>query len=284
MVGPLKRVLVCSPEVAGWRSPADRSRWQELGYLHAPCDESALREHAQLRNELEAAGAEVVLLENTEGATLDAVYVHDPSIVTDAGAVCLRMGKTARETEPGAHRAFYQAMGAVVLGEIEPPGTAEGGDLVWLDPGTLLAGRSYRTNRQGIEQLQSLLLPFGVEVLAAPLPHGSGPDTCLHLMSILSMLDERTALVDLPMLAVETVDLLRERGLRFVEIEPAERTTLACNVLSLGNGRLLAMEQNTETNRRLSRLQYDVRTFSGIEIGVNGGGGPTCLTRPLLRT
>jgi N-dimethylarginine dimethylaminohydrolase len=97
------------------------------------------------------------------------------------------------------------------------------------------------------------------------------------------MLDEQTILVDLPWLAVETVELLKERGFRLLEIEYSERETLACNVLALGNKRLIAIEENARTNQRMREAGFDVRTFPGSEICINGAGGPTCLTRPLLR-
>jgi N-dimethylarginine dimethylaminohydrolase len=103
------------------------------------------------------------------------------------------------------------------------------------------------------------------------------------LMSLLSMLDERTILVDLPWLAVETVELLKARGFRMIQIDYSERETLACNVLALGKKRLIALEENSKTNQRMRDAGFDVRTFPGSEICVNGGGGPTCLTRPLLR-
>jgi N-dimethylarginine dimethylaminohydrolase len=102
-------------------------------------------------------------------------------------------------------------------------------------------------------------------------------------MSLMSMLDEETILVDLPLLSVETFELFQTRGFRLAGIEACERATLAANVLSLGNGRLLALEQNPRTNDRLRNLGFEVITFSGAEIGITGGGGPTCLTRPLLR-
>jgi N-dimethylarginine dimethylaminohydrolase len=132
--------------------------------------------------------------------------------------------------------------------------------------------------------MRALFGPHDVEVLSAPLPHGTGPSACLHLMSLLSLLDEKTVLVDLPWLAVETVELLQSRGYRFIEIEYSERDSLACNVLSLGNKCLLALEENQQTNEKLREAGFDVRTFPGSELCVNGGGGPTCLTRPLLRT
>ena len=82
---------------------------------------------------------------------------------------------------------------------------------------------------------------------------------------------------------MKTVELLQSRGFNFIEIDPSERDTLACNVLALGNNRLLAIEENRNTNARLRHAGFDVRTFPGSELCLNGSGGPTCLTRPLLR-
>jgi N-dimethylarginine dimethylaminohydrolase len=278
MVGPLLRVMVCSSETAGWSSPQN---WQQQGYLHAPDFSVAKNQHDAFCRELKAVGAEIVSLSN--GFGLDSVYVHDPSLITDFGAICLNMGKEGRRAEPTQHHEFYRRQGIPVLAEMCSPGTAESGDMIWLDTRTLLVGRGYRTNAAGIEQLRGVLAPKGVAVICAPLPHASGPNTCLHLMSLISLLDEHTALVDLPWLSVETLELLRDRGFKLVEIDPAERDTLACNVLSLGHRRLLAAEENCRTNDRLRQAGFDVRTFPAGEIGINGGGGPTCLTRPILR-
>ena len=253
-----------------------------MGYLRAPDFARAQAQHGALRNALQAAGAEVIALDG-RGLSMDAVYAHDASLMTDYGAICLNMGKSCRKAEPGRHRVFYEEMGVPVLGEIRAPGTAEAGDMVWLDERTLLVGRGYRTNAAGIEQLRSLLTPKGMEVISAPLPHGAGPGSCLHLMSLMSVLDKGTLLVDRPWLAVETVQMLCERSFRLVEIDAAERDTLACNVLALGEGRLLAFEENRRTNERLRAAGFQVHTFAGGELGVNGGGGPTCLTRPIRR-
>src|SRR6202011_843011 len=185
--------------------------------------------------------------------------------------------------EARAHAEFCGQLDIPVLGEIRLPGISESGDIVWLDSRTLLIGDGYRTNKAGIAQIRSLLSSKNVRVLSAPLPYGPGPSACLHLMSLMSLLDEQTVLVDLPWLAVETVELLKSRGFNFIEIDYSERDTLACNVLSLGNKRLLAIEENSKTNARLRQAGFDVRTFPGTDLCVNGGGGPTCLTRPLLR-
>jgi N-dimethylarginine dimethylaminohydrolase len=283
MVGRLERVLVCSPRTAGWDRAERVARWRELGFLREPDFAKAQAQHEELCSQLTAAGAEIEELSSADDLTLDAVYAHDASLPTDFGLIAMRPGKTNRIPEGERHLAYAQNSGIAVLGKVNAPGTTEAGDMVWLDAHTLLIGRGYRTNAEGIEQMRNLLRPHGVEVLSAPLPYGPGPSACLHLMSLISLLDENTALVDLSWLAVETVELLRARGFQFIEIDAAERDTLACNVLSLGERRLLAIEDNRRTNQKLRDAGFDVRTFPGSEVCINGSGGPTCLTRPLYR-
>jgi N-dimethylarginine dimethylaminohydrolase len=283
MVDPLKRVLVCSPEIAGWNEPERVDRWRELGFHHAPDFERSRMQHEMVWKELMAAGAEVLELPAGPDVSLDAVYAHDASLATDFGLIIMRPGKPNRVGEGPQHKLFAQQHRIPIFGEITAPGTTEAGDMVWLDPKTLLVGHGFRTNAAGIAQMRALLVPEGVEVISAPLPYAAGPSCCLHLMSLISLLDERTVLVDLPWLAVETVELLKARGVQFIEIDDSERETLACNVLALGDKRLLAIEQNRKTNDRLREAGFDVRTFPGDELCINGSGGPTCLTRPLLR-
>jgi len=283
MTGELLRVMVCSPGNAGWNISGKAAAWRDLGFQHAPDFAAAQRQHEILCRLLSDCGAEVVSLPPTKSLTLDAVYAHDASLATDYGLVLMNLGKKNRVPEAQAHADFCGQLGIPVFGEIRLPGTSESGDMVWLDSEALLIGDGYRTNKAGIEQMRSLLSAKDVEVLSAPLPYGPGPSACLHLMSLMSMLDERTILVDLPWLAVETVELLKARGFRLIEIECSERDTLACNVLSLGQKRLIAIEENAKTNQRMREAGFDMRTFPGSEICINGAGGPTCLTRPLLR-
>jgi N-dimethylarginine dimethylaminohydrolase len=283
MVGPLRRVLVCSPQTAGWNQPTRLSAWRELGFQHEPVFKDAQAQHAALTNELKLAGVEVVELPPDDHLSLDAVYAHDASLASDFGLILMHPGKANRVAEARHHGSSCEAQGIPTFGTITPPAATEAGDILWLDSKTLLVGHGYRTNAAGIAQMRALLTPKGVEVLSAPLPYGPGPSACLHLMSLISLLDEQTALVDLPWLAVETVELLKSRGYKFIPIDDSERDTLACNVLALGEKRLLAIEENRKTNSRLRQAGFDVRTFPGSEICINGSGGPTCLTRPLLR-
>jgi len=287
MTGDLQRVLVCPPRNAGWNRPDKAAAWRELGFHHPPEFAAAQSQHDTLCRLLNDAGAEVVCLPPSDALTLDAVYAHDASLPTDYGLILMNPGKATRVPEARAHANYCAQPGSQsgipVFGEITAPGTSEAGDIVWLDSRTLLIGHGYRTNKAGIDQLRALLAPREVAVLSAPLPYGPGPTACLHLMSLMSILDEQTILVDLPWLAVETVELLRARGFRLLEIDYSERASLACNVLSLGSKRLIAIEENAHTNQRLRQAGFDVFTFLGSELCMNGSGGPTCLTRSLLR-
>lgn len=283
MVGALQRVLVCSPCSSGWNQPEGAAQWRQLGFHHAPDFAQAQAQHDALCRELDRAGAEILELPSTSALSLDAVYTHDASLSTDFGLIAMRPGKPNRVGEGPLHASFATDLGIPAFASITEPGTTEAGDIVWLDAKTLLVGHGYRTNTAGIQQLRDLFAAKGVTVISAPLPYGPGPSACLHLMSLISLLDEKTALVDLPWLAVETVELLKSRGYNLIEIDDSERETLACNVLSLGERRLLAIAENRKTNELLRNAGFDVRTFPGTELCINGSGGPTCLTRPILR-
>jgi N-dimethylarginine dimethylaminohydrolase len=284
MVGALQRVLVCSPRTAGWKQPQNLATWRDLGFHHVPDFAKAQAQHETLCRELQTAGAKVIELPSNDDLSLDAVYAHDASLATDFGLILVRPGKPNRVAEARLHGSSCEALNIPTFGTITVPGTTEAGDILWLDSKTVLIGHGYRTNAAGIEQMRALLAPKGVQVLSAPLPYGPGPSACLHLMSLISLLDEETALVDLPWLAVETVELLKSRGFKFIQIDDSERDSLACNVLALGGKRLLAIEENAKTNARLRHAGFNVRTFPGSELCINGSGGPTCLTRPLLRS
>lgn len=274
--GSLRRVYVREP-VAD-----DTSAWGPYGW-HAPPDPArAADEHAAFRAELEHAGADVWLGAAEVPGDPDAIYTYDPILMTDAGAIVLRPGKPGRRAEPDAMAADLAAAGIPTVGRMEPPGTAEGGDLCWLDPSTLLAGRGYRTNRDGIDQLRTMLGP-SIDVEVFDLPHHRGPDACLHLLSFISPLDVDLAVAFLPMMPVRLMELLRDRDVRLVEVPDDEFETMGPNVLALGPRIALCLDGNEETRRRMEAAGVDVRTYRGEEISLKGDGGPTCLTRPLDR-
>jgi len=274
MIGTLRRVLLRPP------LQADATAWREYGWRSAPDPAAAAGEHEALCLLLEEAGAEVVLSRHDEGNP-DAIYTYDPVLVGSAGTVVLRPGKEGRRREPAGISAALVAAGVPVASEVADPGTVEGGDTVWLDERTLLVGHGYRTNGAGIGAVEAAFP--GVEVIRFDLPHYNGSAEVMHLMSFLSPLDEDLALVYTRLAPVRLMELLAERGIAVVEVPNDEFESMGANVLALGPRRALALEGNEETRRRMEKAGVDVVTYRGDEISRKGDGGPTCLTRPLLR-
>lgn len=274
MWGTLVRVLVRRP------LPGDAARWREYGW-HAPPDiPAAQAEHEGLCVLLEEAGAEVIVSEHDPGNP-DAIYTYDPVLVGDAGAALLRPGKPGRLGEPDGIGAALEAAGVPVASRMASPATAEGGDTVWLDRSTLLVGHGYRTGAAGIEALR-IAFP-DAEVIPFDLPHWAGAGEVMHLMTFISPLDRDLALVYPRLAPVRLLELLAERGIAVVEVPDEELESMGPNVLALGPRRALALAGNDETRRRLEQAGVDVVTYRGDEISRKGDGGPTCLTRPILR-
>lgn len=278
MVAPLKRVLVVAPKPF-----PNKVSWQEYGYFHAPDEARTQAEHTAFRAALEAQGCEVVVGESHEASLQDAIFAYDPSIMTPQGAILTRMGKPLRLAENSYHGQLYRQIGVPVLGQIQAPGTLEGGDTFWLDEHTLMVGRGYRTNAEGIRQLKALLEPQGVEVIAVDLPYFKGPKECLHLMSLINLLDYNLASVFERFMPVALMEMLEARGIQWISMPEEEFYSLGNNILTLSPRRVLMVEGNPESIRRLREAGVEVVTYSGEEICKNREGGPTCLTRPLLR-
>jgi dimethylargininase len=272
MTAPLRRVLV--------RRPGATELWREYDWRAEPDATGIAEEHEAFCGALADAGADVVVAEPAD-ANPDGVYVYDPALVANQGAILLRPGKEGRRDEPALMERDLAAIGVPVAGRLEPPALAEGGDTVWLDETTLLVGRGYRTNDAGVDALVAALP--GVNVLAFDLPHLHGPGEVLHLMSLLSPLDRDLAVAYPPLMPVRLMELLADRGIGLVEVPDDEFETMGPNVLALAPRVALALEGNDETRRRMERAGVDVRVYRGDELSRKGDGGPTCLTRPLLR-
>jgi N-dimethylarginine dimethylaminohydrolase len=274
MTAPLRRVFVRRPGT-------DVARWREYGW-HAEPDAARLSaEHEGLCDALTQAGAEVVVGEPSPSGNVDAIYVFDPALTSDPGAILLRPGKESRRDEVAAIRADLETNGIPIAAELTAPALAEGGDTLWLDDTTLAVGLGYRTNATGAAQI-AVALP-AVDVLTVDLPHHRGHGEVLHLLSLISPLDDDLALVYLPLLPVRLVQLLEKQGLRMVEVPDEEFESMGCNVLALAPRVGLALDGNPETRRRLEAAGVEVRLYAGEELSRKGDGGPTCLTRPLAR-
>jgi dimethylargininase len=274
MTGELRRVLVRAPRTE------DLHGWQACGWRAEPDAAGIAREHEAFCAQLEQAGTEVLLAESPAEGNPDAIYTYDPALISDEGALLLNPGKEIRRAEPAGLGEDLGRVGVPIAGRLSGTQWAEGGDFCWLDERTLLAGRGYRTNSDGIWAVERLLP--GVEVLVFDLPHWRGRDEVMHLLSLLSPLAPDLVVAYPPLLPVRLAELLAERGIEIVAVPGEEFETMGTNVLALAPHVGLAVDGNPETRRRLEHAGVEMLVYAGKELS-KGDGGPTCLTRPILR-
>jgi N-dimethylarginine dimethylaminohydrolase len=276
MTSELREVLVKRPCPAFGEAFDDPAH----GFLEPVDLEQAQREHDAFTEVLASLGPTVHVLGTDPAGDPDLVYTFDPLLVTDQGAIPLRPGKPNRAGEPAILEAWTLDQGIPTHGRIEAPGTIEGGDTFWLRPDLFCIGRTLRTNQSGVEQLSALV---GGDVRVFDVPYWKGPAELIHLMSVISPVADDLAVVYLPLLPVGLWQLLQELGIRLVEVPDAEFPTLGCNVLAVRPGVVILAEGNPVTAAALAAAGCEVHTYPAGQVGVNGSGGPTCMTRPILR-
>lgn len=278
MVAPLLRVLMQPPA-----EPAAATDFTRFNYPNAVDHAKTVAEHDAFRQLLESQGVEVVRQPVAERGNLDAIFVFDPSIMTDEGVILCQPGKEVRRPEVALAAAVYRDLDIPVIGTIEAPGVLEGGDAFWIDAHTLAVGEGFRTNRAGIDQLQIYLQPFAIDLIRVPLPYWRGPTDCLHLLSLISPVAERKAVAFRPLMPTIFVQLLTDFGWELIEVPEEEFATQGTNVLALAPGKVVMLNRNPVTRGRLEAAGCEVHVVIGDHMSHNRGGGPTCLTRPLLR-
>ncbi|HWA45748.1 MAG TPA: arginine deiminase family protein [Hypericibacter adhaerens] len=284
-VGRLRKLVVKHARDAFVSDAKIDAEWKPLNYFGRPDLAAAVAEYDRFVEALQALDpdVEIAFLPKGPGLTMDALYPRDAAIACNKGMILCNMGKPARRAEPAAERALFQEHGVPVYGAITGEGHVEGGDVAWIDEKTLAVGRGYRTNDEGIRQLRALIEPCGAELVVVPSPHYHGPSDVFHLMSVLSPIDHDLALVYSPLMVVPFRELLLERGIRLVEVPDEEFESMGCNVLAVAPSKCLMLDGNPETRRRLEKAGAEVRVYDGTEISRKGAGGPTCMTRPILR-
>ncbi len=281
--GKIQSVLMKSPGKAWFGQDNVNRQWQKLHYPEKPDFEKVLQEYNQFASIIEENVPEVYYLPEDNLTSLDSIYTHDPVVITEKGTVLCNMGKAERNDEPSAAGKFLEELGIPVLGGIKAPGKLEGGDVVWFDDDTAAVGLGYRTNAEGVEQLRELTKSFVREIVEVPLPHWNGPDECLHLMSMISPVDRDLAVVYSRLMPVPFRDLLIDKGFSFIEVPDEEYDNFACNVLALKPRVCVMIAGNPRTKEALESMGTTVLEYHGRDVSIKGGGGPTCLTRPLLR-
>ncbi|HTE32548.1 MAG TPA: arginine deiminase family protein [Chryseolinea sp.] len=258
------------------------AEWKALNFLEKPDLKLAVGEYHSFE-ELVAGKGLVHYFPRRNDVSMDSIYCRDASVATDGGMILCNMGKPGRRSEPEAARHAFESAGINILGAIEAPGTLEGGDVAWLDDHTLAVGHTYRTNPEGIRQLTGLLSGLSVEVISVPLPHYKGPTDVFHLMSILSPVDHDLAVVYSPLMPIAFRNELLRRNYNLIEVPDDEFESMGCNVLALAPRQCLMVRGNPKTRTALETAGCAVFEYEGKEISVKGGGGPTCLTRPVVR-
>ncbi len=285
-IGPWRRILVRDARHIFANDEKIAHEWAPLNFTSAPDYATAAGQYDRFVSLLGTSGAEIISgpseTSSLTGLTLDAIYVRDASVMCPHGAILCRMGKPQRAAEPGSLAEIYRGLGVPLVGTIQAPGKLEGGDVAWLGPRLAAVGRGYRTNDAGIDQLRTLLGDTVDELIVVPLPHYRGADDVFHLMSIVSPIDHDLAVVYSPLMPVPFRERLLDLGYALVEVPDEEFESMGTNVFALAPRRCVMVEGNPQTRAALERAGAEVLVYDGSEISLKGGGGPTCLTRPIV--
>ena len=282
MVTQVRRILLKHPKDAFIdQSKIDRQS-SELNYSTTPDFDISCKDYDNFLNIIKSFEPEIHFLPASD-TSLDSIYTHDPCIVTNSGVILCNMGKEQRSNEPDNIETYFQSIDVPILGRIESPGYLEGGDIIWIDERTVAVGEGYRSNMEGIDQFKHLLGDLVDNVIPVALPHWTGPEDCLHLMSNISPIDHDLYLVYSRLLSVSFRKYLLGRQIKLIEVPDEEYDSMGCNVLAMANRKVIMIEGNPITQKRLENEGVEVHTYNGAEISLKGAGGPTCLTRPFLR-
>ena len=283
MVGKIDTIIIKHPEEAFISQENLDQKWKPFNYVSCPDYEKSLKEYSRFEEIIQEHVENVHYLPQDDNTGLDSTYAHDTCKITSKGAIMFTVGKELRRGETGATKKFLEGIGVPILGEISGEGTMEGGDVVWLDEKTVAVGRGYRTNYEGIRQFRELTKDIVDEFIVVELPHGDGPDECLHLMSVISMVDHDLAVVYSKLMPVSFRDLLIERGIELIEVDDAEYANLGSNVLALAPRVCVMPAGIPGTREKHEKAGAKVFEYEGHDISFKGTRGPTCLTLPVTR-
>ena len=283
MVDPIKKIILNHPKNAFFNQQKIDSEFKELNFFGAPDYNESLHEYEEFIDILKSHNIELYFLSEDNNNTIDSIYVHDPFVISNDGAIICNMGKKNRISETENIKIFLKNNEIPILGEIFAPGKLEGGDIIWIDKHNIAVGIGYRSNIEGARQLGKILSGSVKNIIPVPLPHWNGPSDCLHLMSSLSPIDTNLFLIHSRLLPVQFIQYLKENEIELIEVPFEEYETMACNVLAMAPREVIMLKGNPITKKLLENENVIVHTYKGSEISLKGAGGPTCLTKPFLR-
>ncbi len=284
MVNPIKKIILKHPKDAFKDQDTINKQFSRLNYFEAPNFNKAISDYDKFVGLLISFDIELHFLPKDNSTSIDSIYTHDPCVVSNNGVILCNMGKKARLAEPNTMEDYFKSIQMPILGRIKAPGTLEGGDVVWIDEKTIAVGEGYRTNKEGIKQLKHLLSDQVENVISVPIPHWSGPEDCLHLMSNISPIDHNIFLVYSRLLPVPFRKYLLDRNIELIDVPDEEYESMGCNVLAVAPRKVIMINGNLITKQLLEKKDIEVYTYDGAEISIKGAGGPTCLTRPFVRS
>lgn len=283
MVGKITDILLKHPKDAFISQENLNKTYEAFNYIGCPDYEEVLKEYEVFENHIKNNVENVYYLPQDDRTGLDSIYAHDSLKVTKKGAIYFPMGKELRIKESYTTEEFLKKNGVPTLGRIEAPGKMEGGDIVWIDEETVAIGLGYRTNEEGIRQFKELTKDFVKDYIIVPMPHGEGEDECLHLMSVISMIDQDLAVVYSKFMPVIFREYLISRNIKLLEVDDEEYNYLGSNVLALAPRVCVVIEGVPKIKEKMEAEGCTVLTYPGKELSFRGTGGPTCLTHPIRR-
>jgi len=283
MTKNIKKIVLKHPKDAFISEEYLENNWKKYGYVEKPDFNKVLQEFDIFESIIRNHVSEIMYLPQSDQVGLDSIYTHDSLKITKRGAIYFNTGKKLRQKESLEMEQLLETNQIPTLGKINNPGLMEGGDVLWLDDETVLIGRGYRTNDEGIRQFKELIQDFVKNIIVIPMPHGEGEEACLHLMSIISMIHPKLAVVYSKYMPVFMRELLIDRGIELLEVDDKEYDYLGSNVLALDENKCVMIEGNPQIESMLIDKGCEVLTYPGHHLSYFGTGGPTCLTCPVYR-
>ncbi|MFI1800495.1 dimethylargininase [Streptomyces sp. NPDC020379] len=192
----------------------------------------------------------------------DAVFIEDAMVVFRTAALIARSAAPSRRPETAGAEEAAKALGLTVH-HVRAPGTLDGGDVLKVGD-TVYAGRSGRTDAEGIRQLRAAFEPLGARVVPVPV------EKVLHLKSAVTALPDGTVLGHPPLVGDSS---LLSRFPRFLPV-PEESGS---HVVLLGGPHVLLSSNAPRTAALLAThglhpVPVDITEFEKLE------GCVTCLS------
>ena len=278
--GALRDVLLGSPDAFRWLGE-ENAQYSALvretlrrGFRFDR--DLALRQHAEMVDAYRQAGVSVHLLSARDELPY-AVYARDSNFMTPFGAVVTQLANPRRRGEYANVLRFYLDAGIPIY-DLVSAGNFEGGDFNMIEPGCALIGYTgLRGEEVAARQVGGWMEAEGIEVRYAPID-----EYYVHIDLMVCMLAEKLCAVCLDTTDPEIVNWLRGRRIEIVPVSFRETMALGCNVVALGNDKVLSTEAAPELNGKLRALGMTVYDpdISQFQLA---GGGVHCMCQPLRR-